>query len=1741
MKKKIRRSLSVLCSMLLITALFTSYIPTASAAANNGASLSYLTISEGSLDPAFNASVFSYTAKVAEGVSSINVTPTATDAAILVEGKEVVSGSPSQDIPLEIGKNTISIEVTTEDASTRKYTVTVDRAAPLSSNAELSSLSLSEGALAPAFDAGTVSYTATVDENISSITMTPEAADAAATITVEGKEVTSSSPSQDILLDTGKNTVNINVTAQDGTMKKYTVDVTRNAPAPAPDPAPSAVLNGLAISEGKLAQAFDAGVFSYTATVDEKVSVITLVPTSFDTTARITVNGKPVENGAVSEEITLNKGDNKIEITVSNGTASSTYTVNVNRKTAITYAAPLAGPILNALSGDATLLQVSLSYFDIYDAVIDNTAGTVTATVYGSDYNVYIMTNSSAATYVIKNNPFANYLQLNPGDNVYTIEVTAEDGTKKNYTMTITRLLSPDATMAYMFVNPAFGADAVMATIDNAADTITATVYGQNHVLSLQPTVSGSTWVVKQGGDALPVDAGTVPVSLDMGDNLFAVEVTSEDGSATKTYTMTLTRVVSSTTDFVVYLYDTAQNYENMFYYYGVDFNSMVVYGPDHQVGVVPSAQSSTVVIKDQQGDVLPALNGFANILLAMGDNTITIEVTAEDGTFSSNTLLLTREQSADTTLSMVQVYTPADMHTEFAMIDNVNFTVSAQTYGASQTLRIQPTVANSTWVLKQGGVEITPASSTEADVTLEPGINTFDLEVTAEGGTMQTYIVTIERLTSTNPALQAVTAYATGTNVSTGAVIDDPALTATAHVLTAQQIIYATPLQRMTTVLIQDSLGTDVTNQEVTLNPGANNFTILLTTESGASETYTYILTLAQPKITFNTNGGSAIDPIYVDLNSTVPVPADPTRTGYAFAGWYKNAVLTIPWNFATDKILADTTLYAKWTQTVALVTFNSNGGSTVADINADINTAIAAPADPTRTGYAFAGWYKDAGLTMPWDFMNDTVVADTTLYAKWTPTVTFTVNFYSLGSKFSTVTSEYNALLTEPAPYWPGHVVEGWYKEPGFLNKWNFATGTVTANMNLYAKWVAEVYEIMFDSMGGSDVPSIFVSGDQYISFPAPPTKPGFVFAGWYQADLTTPYYNNYHKPSSNMLMFAKWVVETHTVTFNSQLGSFVPSVVAEVNTTIAEPAAPTRTGYTFGGWYKEAGLVNPWDFASDTVTTDITLYAKWVVNTYTVTFEANSGSTVPSVQADYNTKITEPSVPTRTEHVFGGWYKESGLVNAWNFASDVVTGNTTLYAKWTINQYAVTFESSPGSAIGSIQADYGAAIAKPSDPTRTGYTLVGWYKEAGLINAWDFNSDTVTTDITLYAKWVVNTYTVTFETNSGSPVPSVQAEHNTTIAEPPVPTRTEHVFGGWYKESGLVNAWNFASDVVTGNTTLYAKWTVKKYTVTFNSSPGSPISPIQADYGATMAKPSNPTRTGYTFDGWYKEAALKTLWDFAADKVTGNTTLYAKWNPIAQYTVKIAVNNSTYGKAAGGGLYYAGVAAPLRANPYTGYRFVKWTIGTTTVSTNPIFDYTVTKNVTINAEFAAIGTTTITSISSAGYNSAKLSWSAVSGVSGYGIFRSTSATGTYSEVKKVEGSLTYTDTGLTTGKGYYYRIKAYYKVGTAYTYGKNYSAYKYVKPIPSTAGGVKAVRNSSSSIKISWNAVAGATSYQVYRATSKTGTYKLVKTTSGLEYLDTGLTKGRTYYYKIRAYRLVGSTKVYSNMSGIVSAKP
>ncbi len=231
-------------------------------------------------------------------------------------------------------------------------------------------------------------------------------------------------------------------------------------------------------------------------------------------------------------------------------------------------------------------------------------------------------------------------------------------------------------------------------------------------------------------------------------------------------------------------------------------------------------------------------------------------------------------------------------------------------------------------------------------------------------------------------------------------------------------------------------------------------------------------------------------------------------------------------------------------------------------------------------------------------------------------------------------------------------------------------------------------------------------------------------------------------------------------YNITFESNGGTIVPAQSILESEKIELPEVPVKEGYLFEGWFKETECENIWDFEKETVTADITLYAKWTEDpsaaVYTVSFELQEhGTPIESLTVKTGELLTAPEAPTADGYQFEGWFKEPECENIWDFEKDTVTADITLYAKWTEGETKteaetettdaastclVTFDMQGfGKQIESVTVNNGETFAAPEAPTAEGYTFAEWYREAECINTWDFEMDIVTEDIVLYAKWI------------------------------------------------------------------------------------------------------------------------------------------------------------------------------------------------------------------------------------------------------------------------------------------------------------------------------------------------------------------------------------------------------------------
>ena len=242
---------------------------------------------------------------------------------------------------------------------------------------------------------------------------------------------------------------------------------------------------------------------------------------------------------------------------------------------------------------------------------------------------------------------------------------------------------------------------------------------------------------------------------------------------------------------------------------------------------------------------------------------------------------------------------------------------------------------------------------------------------------------------------------------------------------------------------------------------------------------------------------------------------------------------------------------------------------------------------------------------------------------------------------------------------------------------------------------------------------------------------------------------------------------------------------------------------------------------------------------------------------------------------------WLDGNG--NSYEPGASVPADVTELTVQWTAPTYAVTLNTNGGTIADGNDVTgytYGVGATLPTDVTRTGYTFKGWYDNENLTGSpVTAIGGAETGNKEYWAKWKINQYTITFDTNGGSEIAPITQDYGTEITAPDNPTRKGYTFKCWDKE--------IPETMPAENITVKAQWEINQYTIAFDTNGGSEIAPITQDYGTEITAPDNPTRKGYTFKGWDKEIP-KTM-------PAENMTVKAQWK-INPYTITFDTNGGS-----------------------------------------------------------------------------------------------------------------------------------------------------------------------------------------------------------------------------------------------------
>ena len=277
----------------------------------------------------------------------------------------------------------------------------------------------------------------------------------------------------------------------------------------------------------------------------------------------------------------------------------------------------------------------------------------------------------------------------------------------------------------------------------------------------------------------------------------------------------------------------------------------------------------------------------------------------------------------------------------------------------------------------------------------------------------------------------------------------------------------------------------------------------------------------------------------------------------------------------------------------------------------------------------------------------------------------------------------------------------------------------------------------EATFTADGTTLAPAQTIDRGGKFTEPAAPSKENHTFAGWYNGDEKFDFGADTTNAPNVLELVAKWKKSKYTVQFVSDHGSFADQTIEYGETIKTDKLTiPEVEGYTFDGWYAEDNT--KFDFTQP-IKHNITVYAKWTANDYEVRFITEHGDPPTSQNVTYNGTATDPGKLTEEGYTFVGWYTDDTYSTKFDFTQPIKS-NTTVYAKWTANDYEVSFITEHGDAPASQNVQYNGTADNPGKLTEEGYTFIGWYTDHTCTTEFKFSTP-ITGDTKVYAKWEKN----------------------------------------------------------------------------------------------------------------------------------------------------------------------------------------------------------------------------------------------------------------------------------------------------------------------------------------------------------------------------------------------------------------
>ena len=635
------------------------------------------------------------------------------------------------------------------------------------------------------------------------------------------------------------------------------------------------------------------------------------------------------------------------------------------------------------------------------------------------------------------------------------------------------------------------------------------------------------------------------------------------------------------------------------------------------------------------------------------------------------------------------------------------------------------------------------------------------------------------------------------------------------------------------------------------------------------------------------------------------------PSRTGYAFAGWYTDEALTQSY-VQTTMPAHDLTLYAKWEagmKTYQVRHYQQSIGNSEQYDLAETETVTAKTGEHlTLAVKAYEGF--TAPKPVSYDVVDDGEI--TYVDYKYTRDRYQVTIHYNNGNDSETKELAYGEKWEEK-PYRAGYAFAGWYTDAKCTKE--YKANMPDQDLTLYAKWEANIVNYVVEHYQQN------VQGDDYT------LKESSHARAAVDSEVTPEVmkYKGFEEPKTEKVTISGdgqttvkyyYKRKVHTVTFDADSGTFAAEkgeddskivVTGRYGANITVPKAPTRTGYQFLGWDEDVEMTIP--------DKDLIYKAQWLKMEYTLQFKTGEGTSVSPIKGNYGDKINAPENPTRKGYIFKNWSENGKKVD--NLPTTMPAESHIYTAIWERETYQITYDLNGGNMKSGEKNpttyNVDTTVFKLKNPVRAGYTFTGWSgtQITGVSDNVPVKQGS-TDNWTYKANWRENIYQITFilsgtEAKGSMAAKTVNYTENVTLPKCGF-TCKGHSFKRWYTVDKKGKKTYYSdrqkvsklTDVNGGVVTLYPEWEANVYNVTFDYGDGRAKTVRKTKYGDKYQFPSDPTRYGWEFKGWKKEGA-NTAFDMSTKELqlqdAKDITLYASWKANSFYVYKPSDYGNTY----------------------------------------------------------------------------------------------------------------------------------------------------------------------------------------------------------------------------------------------------